>query len=403
MQTLRKDSSNEQIEKGVLVSLLQTKSILLDRFFNWLKKKLKGLRIQKESFDSIILTLNYNGTIIQANNQFCELSNYSQKEISGLFINELMDLADSNESSFWQKIVSKNNWKGEVCLSTKNGKTKWLWMSIAPTILPGSTQHGYVAVARNITELKISSEDLKRTIQNLSYEERSPLISNEHINSFIISIPKNKINGDFSAARISNNYSTFILADSSGDTALFPYFKEGLLNSIQNILNKSIINITILCNDMRSQIKSFYKSKIKTNDFKLSNIALCNINNGELSLNYSLLGLRGLVVRNGIEIELERQRVDTVKGLDINSCNNCIKRFQLQKGDMIFLYTDGITNQFGGNKNKKFGKKRLINLLKESCSLSVKKQEKLLQSALFRWQGSNVQTDDMSLMAIKID
>jgi PAS domain S-box-containing protein len=402
MKTRNSITSNDHVEKDIL-SFLRARSSLLDRLLNWVTDRFKKIRIHNESFNSIIITLNYNGTIIEANNQFCELGDYTQKELSGLFINELMNPVDNDEHSFWQKILSKDVWKGEVCLKTKNGKSKWLWMNIAPTLLPGSNQHGYVAVAYNITELKLTSDDQKRITQNQSSEETSSLSPHEHIHSFTISIPKNKINGDFSVVRITINNSTFILADSTGDTALFPYFKEGFLNSIQNILNKSFTNINLLCNEMRSHVGSLYRSNTTSSHFKLSHVALCNIDHHELNLNYSLLGLRGLIIRNGVEIELERHRVGIFKGLDLNSCNTSIKTFQLQKGDVIFLYTNGITNQFGGSKNKKFGKKRLINLLKECYSLSVKKQEKLLQSALFRWQGSNIQTDDMSLMAIKID
>lgn len=81
--------------------------------------------------------------------------------------------------------------------------------------------------------------------------------------------------------------------------------------------------------------------------------------------------------------------------------------FQLQKNDMIYLFTDGYADQFGGNfdsnkKDKKFTKKRFKDVLKEIAELNVEEQKQRLIQEHNRWKGDNVQTDDICIIGINV-
>jgi serine phosphatase RsbU (regulator of sigma subunit) len=76
---------------------------------------------------------------------------------------------------------------------------------------------------------------------------------------------------------------------------------------------------------------------------------------------------------------------------------------KLQRGDRIFIFTDGITDQFGGPKGKKLGRKRLKDAVLESCSLPMHIQKVFLSSFFVQWMGVLEQVDDMLLIGIEIE
>lgn len=74
----------------------------------------------------------------------------------------------------------------------------------------------------------------------------------------------------------------------------------------------------------------------------------------------------------------------------------------LQKGDSVYLFSDGYPDQFGGERNKKFMTKNLKRLLLEITHLSAREQESILQKNLQNWKGSLPQIDDIILVGIKL-
>lgn len=80
--------------------------------------------------------------------------------------------------------------------------------------------------------------------------------------------------------------------------------------------------------------------------------------------------------------------------------NNTI---HLEIKDRIFMFTDGITDQFGGIKGKKLGKQGLRELLLNSAELTIEKQKEYIEAYFIRWQGDLDQVDDMLLICIGIN
>ncbi|MES2515616.1 MAG: SpoIIE family protein phosphatase [Bacteroidota bacterium] len=75
----------------------------------------------------------------------------------------------------------------------------------------------------------------------------------------------------------------------------------------------------------------------------------------------------------------------------------------LQPGDRLFVFTDGITDQFGGPKGKKMGRRRLKEAILESSSLEMHIQKVFLSSFFVQWMGVLDQVDDMLLIGIEIN
>ena len=75
---------------------------------------------------------------------------------------------------------------------------------------------------------------------------------------------------------------------------------------------------------------------------------------------------------------------------------------EIKKDDMIYLFSDGYADQFGGPENKKFFTKRFEELLFDIHKKPLDEQKELLKTTLYDWMGSNDQVDDILVIGIKV-
>jgi serine phosphatase RsbU (regulator of sigma subunit) len=75
---------------------------------------------------------------------------------------------------------------------------------------------------------------------------------------------------------------------------------------------------------------------------------------------------------------------------------------QLQKNDLLFMFTDGYTDQFGGVKGKKFMVSRLREMMKQMQSLTINEIQQNLADNFNNWKGEHEQTDDVLVFALRV-
>ena len=74
----------------------------------------------------------------------------------------------------------------------------------------------------------------------------------------------------------------------------------------------------------------------------------------------------------------------------------------IKNNDLIYLFSDGYADQFGGDFGKKFRYKRFQELLIKIGSLSMYEQKKILERVFIEWRGSLDQIDDVLVFGLKI-
>jgi sigma-B regulation protein RsbU (phosphoserine phosphatase) len=79
-----------------------------------------------------------------------------------------------------------------------------------------------------------------------------------------------------------------------------------------------------------------------------------------------------------------------------------LQRVQLNKGDMVYLFTDGYADQFGGDKGKKFKYKKLQELLLENSGRGLAEQKNILDHTIESWKGNLEQVDDILIVGIRV-
>ena len=74
----------------------------------------------------------------------------------------------------------------------------------------------------------------------------------------------------------------------------------------------------------------------------------------------------------------------------------------LDKGDSLYIFTDGYQDQFGGEKGKKFKAASLRNLLLENVDKPMAEQQKILETSFDQWKGNFEQVDDVCLIGVRL-
>jgi ligand-binding sensor domain-containing protein/serine phosphatase RsbU (regulator of sigma subunit) len=131
-------------------------------------------------------------------------------------------------------------------------------------------------------------------------------------------------------------------------------------------------------------------------------VALCCWDEKTNTLEYAGAYNPLYIFRDGnlMEFKANRFPVGTFIGETINSFTN--HEIQLQKGDMIYVFTDGFADQFGGANGKKFMMNRFRKLLTEIHLKPIEEQSEILEKTFNNWKGNLDQVDDICVVGVRV-
>ena len=107
------------------------------------------------------------------------------------------------------------------------------------------------------------------------------------------------------------------------------------------------------------------------------------------------------VIRNGELIQLDPDKF-SIGSFHSGEKQYSNRSFDLEKGDAVYAFTDGFVDQFGGEKGKKFLKKRFRELLLEIHALPMEQQEIKLHETLVTWKKGHEQVDDILVVGVRV-
>jgi serine phosphatase RsbU (regulator of sigma subunit) len=145
-------------------------------------------------------------------------------------------------------------------------------------------------------------------------------------------------------------------------------------------------------------LETFEKSDGNIQDGMDISIAAINIKTKELQWSGANNPLWYIQRNELIEVPADKQPI----GKYYNSKPFTTHTLQLQKGDALYLFTDGYADQFGGEKGKKFKYKQLQQLIVDNGRVIMKEQKAILERSLEQWMGELEQVDDILVIGIRI-
>ncbi len=214
---------------------------------------------------------------------------------------------------------------------------------------------------------------------------------------FILFQPKDIVSGDFYWSYEDEDYIYLAVADSTGHGV------PGSMVSIvcSNALNRAVIQLNLTNTaEILNQVKKFVIHSFQDGMSDGMDLCFCRINKNTKELQFS--GANNslyLYSQNKLTVlKASRQPI----GRYIKKEPFISKNLQLKKGDVIYLFTDGYYDQFGGENNKKMKIKALKSLLLNNHQESMSKQKDVFENYLNDWKGNNEQLDDITILGVKI-
>ena len=129
-------------------------------------------------------------------------------------------------------------------------------------------------------------------------------------------------------------------------------------------------------------------------------IAMCAFDTKTLKVVFAGAHNPLYIIRKGELIELKADRRPI--GSSITSDRFSDQEYQLEKGDMLYVFSDGYADQFGGPKGRKFKTKQFKELLLEISDLSTNQQYEKLNTVFEDWKGNLEQLDDVCVIGIRV-
>jgi serine phosphatase RsbU (regulator of sigma subunit) len=130
-------------------------------------------------------------------------------------------------------------------------------------------------------------------------------------------------------------------------------------------------------------------------------IVFCKFNLRNKTGSFCGAGRPLILVRDGELVEFKKG-ADAIGYSSTGEKNFETIHFSLVEGDQFYLFTDGYTDQFGGDNVKKFNRKRFRNLLQSLDGFAFDKQKKELELSFNNWKGNQEQIDDVCLIGVRI-
>ncbi|MES2592975.1 MAG: tetratricopeptide repeat protein [Bacteroidota bacterium] len=262
-------------------------------------------------------------------------------------------------------------------------------------------------------ELKKAYEEIeeknKSIIDSINYAKRiqqAILPSDTEVNellpeSFVLYLPKDVVSGDFYWIANKGGKKIFAAIDCTGHGvpgAFMSMIGHTLLNGIVNHKGITTPN-EILAHLRKGVINSLKQTGIAGESQDGMDIALCTLD-GQ-TLEYAGANNPLWFIREGKieEIKADKQPIGIYYGEPKPFVNHSI---ELNKGDCIYIFTDGYADQAGGPKEKKFRYKQMQELILENYTKSMSEQKEIFLNTINNWKGNLEQVDDILLLGIKI-
>lgn len=253
-----------------------------------------------------------------------------------------------------------------------------------------------------------------RNIQNNILADHTLLRENlpDH---FIFFSPKDVVSGDFywainvpskTAKRPDSDYNFITRQGESFYFAVCDSTGHGIPGAFMSLLNVSFLNEAIVIKDIElpSDILNYVRDSLinaLSNEHNKEGMdgVLIYLDPNEDHIHYAGAFNSPILIRDNSIIKCDIDKIPIGKGQNLKSFSD--HHIKIQKGDILYLYSDGFPDQFGGPKYKKYKYSRFREFLLSISSKPMIEQKQMITDEFEKWKGSHEQTDDVLVVGIR--
>jgi serine phosphatase RsbU (regulator of sigma subunit) len=233
---------------------------------------------------------------------------------------------------------------------------------------------------------------------------------------FVLFKPKDKVSGDFYWWTHIEGHTVITAADCTGHGVPGAFMSMLGVSFLREIVMKEYITHPgVILRKLRKEIIKALRQKRETGGQKDGmDMAIVSINNETNLLQFSgannplyiitnnarkLTGFETLQGFDGFyEIKPDKMPIAIYEKMD----NFTTPEIQLEKGDQLYMFSDGFADQFGGPMGKKFKYKPFKQMLLDNANKTMSDQKNMLNTVFEEWKSGLEQIDDVVILGIKI-
>jgi PAS domain S-box-containing protein len=388
----------------------------------------KQYRFLVEAADDLIFKTDYKGHFTYVNGIVEQLTGFTTEEfLSQSYMDLVKDEHRQQVEQFYQTQFTRRQEVSyfEFEITKKNGEDIWIGQNVK-AIFKGDERNwieGYLVVARDITDRKHKEEKIhlqnklleeqNRAIkQSIRYAKRiqDSILPNENElselfpQSFVHYQPKDIVSGDFYWISKREDNLFVAVADCTGHGVPAAFMSIIGSNQLNNAINrKRLENPVDILNDVSKGFQRVLKRPM--DDMEIQDgmdIALCCYNTKSKTLRFAGAFNDLYLIRNKELTKYKGTRISVGVDEKIYKMEKFQQHeFKVKKNDMIYMFSDGYADQFGGQEGRKLGYERFRNILKSVHDEPMLAQKKLLEETMTEWRISEEQIDDICVLGIR--
>ena len=246
-------------------------------------------------------------------------------------------------------------------------------------------------------------------------------LDNYFLGKFLLFKPLDVVSGDFYWFTKTGNKIIISVADCTGHGVPGAFMSMLGISFLKEIVEKEqIVKPAEILNKIREYIIDSFKQSGKIDEQK------DGIDMSIVSIDLETNTMEYAGANNQIYLVKKNKIGESVKKIKLHDCSlktkylyefepdkmpvshyRRMEKFEnisikISEGDIIYLFSDGYADQFGGKKNQKFMVKRFRNLICDISDEDMRQQQEILQNTLTEWKGDSTQIDDITVLSIKI-
>ncbi len=267
---------------------------------------------------------------------------------------------------------------------------------------------------REVIEQKVEIEHKNKDItDSINYAQRiqasilPPVqkISDNFRESFVFYQPRDIVSGDFYwFDKVNERKFLIVCADSTGHGVPGAFMSMIGTTLIKDICMRPDVNspsdvLATLDREVTNTLNQNIDPSGKSTDGM--DITVCEFDLENRYLRFSS-AMRPIMMYHKGELAYIRGSRSSIGGYITEEKEFENQGYQLDQGDIIYLFSDGYPDQFGGPLGKKFKMVRLKNLLTDICEKPMNDQHEHIRNSFNLWKGDHEQVDDVLFMGIKV-
>ena len=382
------------------------------------QKVINQLSLVAQKTENIIIITNPLGFIEWTNDAFTKLTGYHLEEVigkkPGTFLQgELTDLHVMQRIGMGLK--SKINIKEQIINYTKSGRHYWLELNIDPVFDEKGELINFIAVEQDITERKLKEQVIEKQnfdiVSSINYAKRiqkALLPGKAYFESLPVELglyykPKDIIGGDFYWVDQIGSKLILAVGDCTGHgvpgAMMSALGINGLINSVTEQKITDPASILSYLDSYIYGILNSNESEEIVNDGM--DIGVVSIDLEHKTISFAGAG-RPLYYYHDTKLQkIEGSR----RSISSNALDMSFETVVLPclQDACFYMFSDGMTDQFGGDRNKRLGSRKFAELLEQIGLIPIVGQTKFIIDFYNDWKKNSTQTDDMVWLAFKLN